>query len=45
MQQHIRLTAYEEHTAATSRELKMLRHENAVLCSGARPPSMQDREL
>jgi hypothetical protein len=36
MQQHMRLTAYEEHTAATSRELEWLRHESAVLCSGVR---------
>jgi hypothetical protein len=39
------LTAYKEHTAATSCELKRLRHENAVLRSGACPPSEQDREL
>jgi hypothetical protein len=45
MHQRMRLTTYEEHTTATSRELKRLRHENAVLCSGACPPSEQDREL
>jgi hypothetical protein len=45
MQQCMHLTAYEEHTAATSCELERLRHENAVLRSGARPPSEQDREL
>jgi hypothetical protein len=45
MQQHMCLTAYEEHTVATSHELERLRHENAVLRSGARPPSEQDREL
>jgi hypothetical protein len=45
MQQCKRLMAYEEHTAATSRELERLRHENAILHSGARPPSEQDREL
>jgi hypothetical protein len=39
------LTAYEEHTTATSRELESLRHENAVLHSGARPPSEEDCEL
>jgi hypothetical protein len=38
MQQHMHLTAYEEHTTATSRELERLRDENAILCSGARPP-------
>jgi hypothetical protein len=45
MQQCMRLTAYEEHTTATSRELERLRHENAILRSGARPPSEQDSEL
>jgi hypothetical protein len=45
MQHHMCPMAYEEHTAATSRVLKRLRHENAVLCSGACPPSKQDREL
>jgi hypothetical protein len=45
MQQRMRLTAYEEHTTATSRELERLRHENVILCSGARPPLEQDREL
>jgi hypothetical protein len=41
----MRLTAYEEHTAATSHELERLRNENAILRSGACPPSVQDREL
>jgi hypothetical protein len=45
MQQHMRLTAYEEHTTATSCELERLRHENAILYSGARPPLEQDHEL
>jgi hypothetical protein len=45
MQQLICLTAYEEHTTATSRELERLRHENAILCSSAHPPTKQDREL
>jgi hypothetical protein len=45
MQQCVCLTTYEEHATATSRELEGLRHENAVLLSGARPPSEQDREL
>jgi hypothetical protein len=41
----MRLIAYEEHTAATSRELERLRHENDIIRSGARPPSEQDHEL
>jgi hypothetical protein len=45
MQQHMHLTAYEEHTTNTSRELERLRHEDAVLRSGAHPPLEQDREL
>jgi hypothetical protein len=45
MQQHMHLTAYEEHTAATLRELKRLRHENAIQHSGACAPSEQDHEL
>jgi hypothetical protein len=45
MQHHMRLTAYEEHTTATSREIERLRHVNAILCSGACPPSKLDREL
>jgi hypothetical protein len=45
MQQRLRLTGYEEHTAATSRELERLRHENDVLHSGARPPLEQDYKL
>jgi hypothetical protein len=45
MQPRMCLMAYENHTATTSLELKRLRHENAVLHSGARPPSEQDHEL
>jgi hypothetical protein len=45
MQQRMRLTAYEEHATATARELERLRHENAILRSGALPPSKKDREL
>jgi hypothetical protein len=45
MQQRMRLTAYKEHTAATSHKLERLRHENAILRNGACPPSEQDREL
>jgi hypothetical protein len=33
------LTAYEESATATTREIERLRQENAILCSGARPPS------
>jgi hypothetical protein len=45
MQQLMRLMAYEEHNAATSRELERLTHEDAVLRSIACPPSEQDCEL
>jgi hypothetical protein len=45
MQQRMRLTAYKENTTTTSRELERPRHENAILHSGARPPSEQDHEL
>jgi hypothetical protein len=45
MQQHTRLTAYEESGAATTREIDRLRHESAILRSGARPPSEKDCEL
>jgi hypothetical protein len=39
------LTAYEEHATTTSHELERLRHENAILHSGALLPSEQDHEL
>jgi hypothetical protein len=42
-QQHTRQTAYEE--SATALEIDRLRHENAILHSGARPPSELDRDL
>jgi hypothetical protein len=45
MQQGMHLTAYEEHTTATSHKLDRLRHENAILRSGAPPPLAQDRKL
>jgi hypothetical protein len=45
MQQHTRLTAYEECDTGTTHEIERLRHENAILHSGARPRSEQDREL
>jgi hypothetical protein len=34
--------AYEESAAATAHEIERLRHENAILRSGACPPSEQD---
>jgi hypothetical protein len=42
---HMHLTAYKEHTTATSHVLERLRHENAILCTGAHPPSERDRKL
>jgi hypothetical protein len=40
-----RLTTYEESATAATREIKRLRHENAILRSGAQSPSELDREL
>jgi hypothetical protein len=45
MQQHTRLMAYKESATASTREIERLRHENAILHSGACPPSEKDREL
>jgi hypothetical protein len=45
MQQRTRLTAYNKSATAATREIERLRYENAILRSGARPPSEQDREL
>jgi predicted RNase H-like nuclease (RuvC/YqgF family) len=45
MQQHTRLMAYKESATAATGEIERLRHENAILRSGVRPPSEQDREL
>jgi hypothetical protein len=45
MQQHTRLTAYKESATAAACEVERLRHENAILRSGARPPLEQNREL
>jgi hypothetical protein len=45
MQQCTRLTVYKESAAAATRKIERLRHENAILCSGACPPSEQDHEL
>ncbi len=45
MQQRTRLLAYEESATAATGEIERLRHENAILPSGACPPSEQDHEL
>jgi hypothetical protein len=45
MQQRTRLMAYKESATAATGEIERLRHENAILCSGVRPPSEQDRRL
>jgi FtsZ-binding cell division protein ZapB len=45
MQQCMRLMTYKESATAAICEIERLRHENAMLRSGARPPSEQDREL
>jgi hypothetical protein len=36
---------YKESVSAATRAIERLRHENAILRSGARPPSEQDCEL
>jgi hypothetical protein len=45
MQQRTCLTTYKESASAATHEIERLRHENAILRSGAHPPSEQDREL
>jgi hypothetical protein len=45
MQQRMRLTVYKESATAATREIERLRHENAILRSGARPLLEQNREL
>jgi hypothetical protein len=45
MQQRTRLTTYKESATAATHKIERLRHENAILHSGTRPPSEQDREL
>jgi hypothetical protein len=45
MQHRTHLTAYKESATTATREIERLRHENAILRSGARPPSEQDHEL
>jgi predicted RNase H-like nuclease (RuvC/YqgF family) len=41
----MRLMAYKESVTAATHEIERLRHENAILRSGAHPLSEQDREL
>jgi hypothetical protein len=45
MQQHTHLTAYKESATTSTCEIERLRHENAILHSGACPPSEKDSEL
>jgi hypothetical protein len=45
MQQRTHLLEYEESATAATAEIERLRHENAILCSGVRPPSEWDCEL
>jgi hypothetical protein len=45
MQQRMCLATYKESATAATREIERLRHENAILRSGAHPPSEQDHEL
>jgi hypothetical protein len=45
MQQRTHLMVYKESATAATGEIERLRHENAILRSGVRPPSEQDREL
>jgi predicted RNase H-like nuclease (RuvC/YqgF family) len=45
MQQRTRLMAYKESATAATGAIERLRHENAILRSGVRPPSEQDHEL
>jgi hypothetical protein len=45
MQQRTCLMAYKDCATAATRKIERLRHEYAILRSGARPPSEQDHEL
>jgi hypothetical protein len=45
MQQRTCLTVYKERATTTTHEIERLRHENAIVRSGAHPPSEQDYEL
>jgi hypothetical protein len=38
------MAVYEESATAAAHKIERLRHENAILRSGAHPPSEQDRE-
>jgi hypothetical protein len=42
MPQRTRLTVYNESATTSTREIERLRHENAILRSGACSPSEQD---
>jgi hypothetical protein len=44
IQHRTHLMAYKESATATTGEIERLRHENAILRNGVRPPSEQDRE-
>jgi hypothetical protein len=44
-QQRTRLMAYEESGTTIAWEIERLRHENAIVCNGARPPLELDHEL
>jgi hypothetical protein len=45
MQQRTHLMVYKESATTATHEIERLRYENAILRSGAHPPSEQDREL
>jgi hypothetical protein len=45
MHPRMHLMAYEKSATATAHEIERLRHENAILYSGAHPPSELDHEL
>jgi hypothetical protein len=45
MQQHMHLTAYDEHNTAISCDLEQMKQENALLHGGTLHPSDQDHEL
>jgi hypothetical protein len=45
MQQHMRLTTYNERNTTISHKLEQLKHENALIRSCTLPLSDQDREL
>jgi hypothetical protein len=45
IQQRMRLMVYKESATTATHEIERLRHENAILRSGAHPLLEQDREL